>query len=535
MPRSGYVPVKGSHRDPVPGARAIGPADPDEHIDVTVVLRPRGGANGAAFEGGARRRMSRAELAEARGADSQDLAAVERFAAEHGLQVLSSHAGRRRVVLSGSVADFEHAFDVGLARFEHAAGGNYRGRTGEVHVPRELAGAVVAVLGLDDRPQAHPNSIVLEELEDPDAGATLAPRAASHTYTPPQLADAYDFPDGDGSGQCIAIIELGGGFRRRDLSAYFRQIGTPVPPVVAVSVDHGRNRPSVPQSADGEVMLDIEAAGGVAPGARIAVYFAPNTDRGFVDAITAAVHDDQNEPSVISISWGAAESGWTQQAIAAMDDAFAEAAALGVTVYCAAGDDGSSDRVPDGKAHVDFPASSPHVVGCGGTHLEASGTSISKEVVWSTHGATGGGVSDVFPVPDWQRDAHVPPSKNPPGSHHGRGVPDVAGDADPATGYVVRVDGRTLVIGGTSAVAPLWAGLTARLNATLGAPIGFVNPLLYGIGSGPFHDITQGSNGAYSAGPGWDPCTGWGSPDGAKLLHALQAEQPADVREAATT
>jgi kumamolisin len=271
-------------------------------------------------------------------------------------------------------------------------------------------------------------------------------------------------------------------------------------------------------------MLDIEVAGAIAPKAKIAVYFAPNTDKGFLDAITLAIHDKTNQPSVISISWGGPEDTWTTQSLSSYDQSFQAAAALGVTIFCAAGDAGSGDGETDGKAHVDFPASSPNVAGCGGTKLIAAGNAISSEQVWNegSSSATGGGVSDFFALPAYQNAAGIPPSANK-NHHKGRGVPDLAGDADPATGYVVRVDGQELVFGGTSAVAPLWAGLTALLNQKLGKRVGFLNPLTYGslASSGSFQDITSGNNGAYKAKAGWDACTGWGSPNGAKLLHAL--------------
>jgi kumamolisin len=190
------------------------------------------------------------------------------------------------------------------------------------------------------------------------------------------------------------------------------------------------------------------------------------------------------------------------------DQAFQAAATLGVTVCCAAGDNGSGDGESDGLAHVDFPASSPFALACGGTKLTASGTMITSEVVWNEgpESATGGGVSSVFSLPSYQSAAHVPPSANP-GGGMGRGVPDVAGDADPVTGYQVRVDGQAFVIGGTSAVAPLWAGLIALMNQQLGHPVGFLNPLLYGslAGRGLFHDITSGNNGAYTAQVGRRP------------------------------
>ena len=271
-------------------------------------------------------------------------------------------------------------------------------------------------------------------------------------------------------------------------------------------------------------MLDIEVAAAVAPKALIAVYFAPNTDKGFLDAVTMAIHDTTHKPSVISISWGSAENNWTEQAMTSFDQAFQTAAALGVTVCCAAGDNGSADGEKDGKAHVDFPASSPFALGCGGTKLTASGNTIADETVWneSADSATGGGVSDFFPLPQYQSTAGIPPSANP-GSHKGRGVPDVAGDADPATGYLVRVDGEEFVIGGTSAVAPLWAGLIALMNQKLSHPVGFLNPLIYQpvVGKGSFRDISSGNNGVYSAKQDWDACTGWGTPNGAKLLQAL--------------
>jgi kumamolisin len=224
---------------------------------------------------------------------------------------------------------------------------------------------------------------------------------------------------------------------------------------------------------------------------------------------------------VISISWGSAESTWTAQAMTAFDSAAQDAAALGVTICAASGDSGSSDGVNDGANHVDFPASSPHILGCGGTSLQSANGAIQSETVWNDGtqgGAGGGGFSTQFPLPAWQASAKiVPPSGG------GRGVPDVSGDADPETGYSVLVDGESMVIGGTSAVAPLWSGLIALLNEKLGKPLGFLQPTLYGLpqSDGVFHDITSGSNGAFSAGPGWDAASGLGTPSGENLLEAL--------------
>ena len=329
----------------------------------------------------------------------------------------------------------------------------------------------------------------------------------------------------------------GTGFSTKDLTAYFKKLKIKKPKVVAVGVDGGANVPNTDPNTDGEVMLDIEVAGSIAPGATIAVYFAPNTDRGFIDAVNAAIHDTVRKPSVVSISWGAPEDGWTAQARNAFNQVFQDAAVLGVTICASAGDDGSSDiRDPkqrDGKPHVDFPAASPFVLGCGGTKLLGSGSVISSEVVWNEGnrgGATGGGVSKFFALPAYQASAKVPKS---PAGKAGRGVPDIAGDADPFTGYQIITGGKAGVIGGTSAVSPLWAGLLALINQQLAKhgkkPAGFINPALYTTvaKAGALHDITQGNNDIdgnlkkYPAGTAWDACTGLGSPDGTKLMQAL--------------
>jgi kumamolisin len=523
-------PIRGSERAPLPGAREVGPADPNEIVDVTIRLRPRSGAkpivDPSEFSKPVQKRtiLSRKQFEQAHGADPQRIARVEAFAHDHKLKVKETSVARRTVILSGPVRAMDEAFGVQLKEYEHPAG-RYRGRTGPVQLPSDLHDIVEGVFGLDDRPQAKPHFRRRRGL----AGASAA--ASDVSYTPLQVAALYDFPTGvNGSGECIALIELGGGFNDTDLGNYWSQLklGT-TPTVSAVSVGDGSNNPTGdPDGPDGEVMLDIEVAGAIAPGMKIVAYFAENTDAGFLNAITTAVHDSTNNPSIISISWGGPESSWTQQAMTSMDEAFQAATAMGVTVCVAAGDDGSTDGVSDGLNHVDFPASSPNVLACGGTKLVGSNGTIASETVWnelaSNEGATGGGISDVFPLPSWQSGVGVPPSANP--NHNvGRGVPDVAGDADPTTGYVTLVDGQSGVTGGTSAVAPLWAGLIALINQSLGKPAGFINALLYQNQgkTADFNDITSGNNGAYSAGPGWDACTGWGSPIGAQVATALGA------------
>lgn len=520
------VAVRGSERAPLPGAEPLHPLPPTERLEATVQVRPKAPlasmqATGALADVPPMQRayLTREELEAHFGADPHDIGQVTDFAHAHGLVVVHTDPARRQVQLAGPAAAFEAAFGTTLQQYAYPEG-TYRGRTGPLLVPAALADIVEGVFGLDDRPQARPQFRVRPT---PGLGAIVA-QAVAQSFTPPQLAQLYQFPAGlDGTGQTIAIIELGGGFKPQDVKAYFAGLQLPAPTVKVVSVNGGRNQPTTANSADGEVLLDIEVAAAVAPKAHIVVYFAPNTSQGFLNAITMAVHDKTNRPSVVSISWGGPESTWTAQALDQFDQALQAAALLGVTVCCAAGDNGSADGVADGQPHADFPASSPYALACGGTRLTASGQSIGEEVVWNEgpDSATGGGFSAHFPVPDYQRALKLPAGTAP-----GRGLPDVAGNADPATGYEVRVDGQNLVIGGTSAVAPLWAGLLALLNQKLPKPVGLLNPLLYGslAGKGVCRDITQGTNGAFAAGPGWDACTGWGSPVGSKLLAALQGD-----------
>jgi kumamolisin len=511
-------PLPGSERPPARDAAATPAAlDPDSAIAVTLVLRRRAEVPDEALGSP----LPPAEFAARYGADPADLELVSSTLTALGAQVLEADAASRRVRVAGSVGLLSQVFGTSLqqAASTDPVGGRieHRHRSGGLSVPAALDGVVTAVLGLDDRPQACAQY------------RWAVPNAVTTAYTPIELGRIYNFPEGtDGGGQSIAILELGGGFAQSELDTYFTGLGITGPKVTAVGVDGATNEPGKdPNGADGEVLLDIEVAGALAPGASIVVYFAPNTDAGFVDALSQAAHADPT-PAAISISWGLNEDQWTEQAKAALDGALTDAAALGVTVTVAAGDDGSTDRASDGRVHVDFPAASPHALACGGTRLQAdprTGT-VSSETVWNNGaggGATGGGISSTYPLPSWQAAAGVPQ----PAGRAGRGVPDVAAVADPQTGYRILVDGRSMVIGGTSAVSPLWAALVARLVQATGRKLGLLQPALYAAaqaGRVPpgFRDITSGNNGAYPAGPGWDPCTGLGVPDGAKLLAVLR-------------
>jgi len=496
--------------------------------------------------------MSREEFAERFGASKADLDLVVSFARSKGLEVEETSTARRIVKVFGTVEQMNQAFGVDLGRYESTTE-TYRGREGAVNMPQDVAQVVEGVFGLDNRRMAR------------RAGTRVAPRAPKafapasgrigtvdtstelgggpslnvSALTPPQVASLYDYPVTPGAaGQTIGLVEFGGGFAQTDLNQFFSGLGGgfTAPTPVVVGMDGVTNNPGADINEDGEVTLDICVASSVAANAGVAVYFAPWTEQGWVDVITSAVHDATNNPSVLSISWGWPEFEgiegftWTQQAINAVNQTFQDAAALGVTVFAASGDSGSDCGQGDGAAHVLYPASDPFVSSCGGTRIsDVSGASFT-ETTWSqSFGTTGGGISDFFSLPTYQIGAGIPLSAND--GHQGRGIPDIAGNADPASGYNLVVDGSSFPgVGGTSATAPLYAALVALCNARLGRTVGFLNPLLYALNNtGVIRDIADNASNAtggapgYTAGPGWDAATGLGVVDGQGLLAALTA------------
>jgi kumamolisin len=339
-----------------------------------------------------------------------------------------------------------------------------------------------------------------------------AAKAADSTWTVPALCAAYDWPANQAGGSVIAIVELGGGWVQSDVDAFFKSVNQPSPKITDVSVDGTKNSPNQnvgsPDDPDFEVALDIQVAG--------AAYYAasgkPATIRVYwsQDIPSAVQKATADGCDVCSISWGSDEANWGKAAAEQMEAVAAAATAAGMIVFGAAGDNDSGDGGPT-PANVDVPSSCPHVVGCGGTNKTAK-----KETVWNdnpgqTNGeGTGGGYSTIFPVQAFQVGAPAPPAKKHAGK--GRMVPDVSADADPNTGYNIVVHGSSTVVGGTSAVAPLYAGLFA----SFGTKLGFVTPKLW-QNQGAFNDITVGSNGYYKAAKGPDPCTGIGSPIGTKI------------------
>lgn len=552
--------IPGSRRPAIPEAKLLGRSNPAQRITLSIYARQNPHPPSATVRSldalstdlpGKRRYLNKEEFNSVYGADPADLEKISDWAKANKLEVLDSSVAMRRVQVQGTIQDIEHAFSTELNEYEHPHDGQYRGREGELHVPSDLLGIVDGVFGLDTRRVGRPRrrrSIRTVPL----ASLKAAPASAfPGAFFPPQVAQLYSYPANlDGSKQNIAIFAFNGtpdpdphgGYSLSALKNYFENVlGGKTPFIKDVVVqgpgnDPGPDSPASEQQGDstGEVMLDMCVVGSVAPGANIFMYFTEFTSKGWVDALHEAMADDNNI-DIVSISYGNPEDdprgAWSKMGVRVVNQAFQAAIAKGITICCASGDDGSSDQERRG-AHVDFPASSPYVLGVGGTKLVATSgapPTIAEETVWNElmqdAGAGGGGVSSVFSKPSYQNGVKVPPSANPP-HKIGRGVPDVAAVADPETGVVVvHVDGKNLEqIGGTSASAPLWAALVARLNQGLGANCGFLNPVLYArFANGVLRDITVGDNGAYSAGPGWDACTGLGTPDGQRLLHALSS------------
>src|SRR6266852_1156762 len=471
----GYRALANSERPPAPGVVRMGPMDPKETLSVSIRVRRRLDGPSlpnlntlAATSLAQRGYLSREDFAASYGAAQADLDQVVAFAQSQGLTVVETNAARRVVVVSGTVEQINHAFAVDLGQYQSRAG-TYRGYEGTVQVPTSLGDIVERVYGLDNRRLARPLS------------RAAAAGQATTPLTPPEVANLYGFPAGPATGQTIGILEFGGGYQMTDVQNYFNNVvHLPIPNVTFAGVDGATNSPG--GSADIEVILDIAVAGSV-------------------DAITTAIHDTTNKPSVLSISWAGEESGWGS-AINSMSDAInTDASVLGVTILVSSGDSGSEQ-----PADVLYPASDPGVTGCGGTTIENVSGSSFTQVAWS---GSGGGISNIFPLPYWQTWAAIPPSVNPTG-HIGRGVPDIAGNADPTSGYMLILNGAsTGPWGGTSAVAPLYAGLVALLNATLSEPLGYLNYNLYAF-AGPYvyDDVTSGSNGGYNSFLGLEAATG---------------------------
>lgn len=517
-----HVLLPGSSLPPVTGATPAPGLVKDKVIEVSVWIRRQKSApplpdldeTGEMPLAKRAPAIDRAEFTRKWGADQADVDEVLTYVKPFGITPvegkgdLPNTLARRLVALVGKLADFERAFGVTIALYVLPGFRPFIVRTGAVRIPDKLKGIVLGVFGLDERP----------------IGVDVLPSAAPASIstplpTPPQIGELYGFPRVRSTkGQCIALMHFGGGYLQTDIDDYFQNVVKLKPPhVIAVPVAGGANSPG--SDYDKEVTLDIQVAGSIAEEVTLANYFAPHTERGWIEAIATAVHDATRNPNIMSISWGAAELGssnsltWTRNGMAAMRDRFRDAAHLGMTVFAAAGNHGSQCRVEDRRAHVVYPAADPRVIGCSGTEIADFARAPDKEPAWKRGG---GGISDVSAVPAYQPAADLPASLNDLGKR--LGAPDVAGYAAP--GYEFIVGGSRTTLPGTSLVAPLYAGLIARLNVINGTPLGYILPIMYKFHGLFFRDIDdpvsngtsnsyQGTAGYYGH-DGWDARTGLG-------------------------
>ena len=510
------------------GAHRVSMARSRAKLTLTIQLRARTETPNALEQvvdeivAGKRAPLDRKEFAAQFGARPEHVAALRQFAKANGFRVTHVSVARRVVQLSGTRGRLAAAFGVNAVRYD-VGDTSWQSLIGAIYLPKEIAPCIRAVFGFNERP----------DLQRTGAGAMSAKVTKGKvSYTAPEVGDLYEFPKHlEGHGQSIAVVALGGGYLRSDMREYFRALHLPQPDIRWKSVHGARNAPNGETAMfDGEVTGDIQTVGAIAPRAKIVVYFAPNTHRGFFEAISEAVHDPRARNSVVSISWGQAEVHWRRRTVSALNRVLLEAAALGVTVCCSSGDFGAFADQHDRTPHVNFPGSSPYALACGGTTLIGTSDRIHSERVWNNHtGASGGGVSSIFELPVWQRNSRVPRTSK---GFVGRGVPDVGANADPLTGYRVYLRGKWGVGAGTSAASPLWAGLVARVNQELGEPVGLLAPLMYDqlaelIESRAMVLITKGSNGLYRARKGWNACTGLGTPRGHRLTHEIARSRSA--------
>ncbi|WP_223632979.1 protease pro-enzyme activation domain-containing protein [Corallococcus sp. EGB] len=500
-----------------------------------------------------RRPLTHEEFEAKYGTPPKHLAAVRRFAKSHRLTITSERRDRGCVTLQGAAAAMCKAFGVDLRRFTQGRT-SYLSHTKPVTLPRALRGVVEWVLGLDTRPLVTHNAASLPIPRE------AAKQVGLRSYTAPQVASLYRYPQNQGEGQCVGVIELAGGYRPSDLEASLKSAGVKrTAPVVNV----GPNKVGILHTAsDAEVTMDVELVAAVCPAARVVVYNAGSKDyslRDYHRVLAEALSDRENRPSVLTTSWSFYEGSLIQQGEEGVfERLFVEAALLGITVCAASGDLGSQVPVnavsPTGAitlAATSYPAASALVLGCGGTTLEAVGDVLHHERVWNrlgeamsmgllgrmstAAGASSGGVSTMNALPLYQQGMGVPDlvrSSWKNGAFDvsrstGRGVPDVAANADLHTGYQIVFKGQQGVAAGTSAAAPMWAALIVRLNEALGERVGFLNPRLYTLvteGEAVVRRITQGGNGAYFASEEtlWNACTGLGTPDGEALLAGLR-------------
>lgn len=447
------------------------------------------------------------QFADRFGAPDASIAKVTGYLRSQGLTVGAVSANHLTVQARGTVAQVQKAFGTTLATYRDAATArDFYANTAAPVLPAGIAGAVSDVSGLSDfAVYRHYSTRKAVPQATSHAVTGLTPTKARSAYNvAPAIAAGYT-----GSGVTVGLLEFSA-FKQSNVTAYDKYFAlTPSTPTVRSA---GGGTTDV--SGEDEVELDIEVVQALAPKAAVKVYEAPNSDAGEIAVYAALVSDDV---PVVSISWGTNEAGETPSNRVALDTDFQEAAAQGQSVYAASGDSGSDDA-GDGGTSVDFPAADPYVTGTGGTTLTlTSAGAWSKETAWS---GSGGGISSYFATPSFQSAVN---------SGSFRTVPDVAADADPSSGWAIYTQGAWYEFGGTSAAAPNWAAFTAIYDSEAAAKskpaLGWANSAIYNLASSSaygtaFHDVRTGSNGAYSAGTGYDRVTGWGSYNGAGFLAA---------------
>lgn len=458
-----------THPAPV-GSTAVRPTSGQRWLELTVgVKRTRPLPDLSALDDrlpADRTYMTREQMADQHGSDPQAVEAIEAFAKAHNLVVTRNEPASARMGLAGTVDDVNAAFGVTLYDYTHPKLGHFHARTGPVHLPADVADAVTGVFGLNN------HRILRRTFRPARSAATAMSAPARSWFVPTELASIYNFPQADAGEICIGLLEFGGGVETPDVTDYFAKIKQSAPSIEVIATDGVSVDPNADPDSTGEVMLDIDVAGALGGGAKIVTYFSTFDEKGLIDCLSTVINDSTNDPSVISISWGWDENEnfnnqgvtWSAAAITHCNASLLALAHLGITVCVSTGDDGSEAQMQDGRAHVNFPASSPYVLAVGGTTLhvrkDAKGAAKITEVVWNDGpgSGTGGGVSDITPVPAWQA-GKVLPSINS-GHFAGRAIPDVAANADPSTGYLIMSGGKLQIVGGTSASAPLWASLS---------------------------------------------------------------------------
>jgi kumamolisin len=543
---SNYVAIKGSIHSHPKDHQKLGPTANADQLTVTLLLRRKARASKQPeIVAASAPRPTHDQFVEARGADQAEIDKVAAFAKSAGLQVLECDAARRSVVVRGSVAAVNKAFAVKLNDYQYERG-KYRSHDGAVYLPSGVARYVQAVVGLTNRPvrAVHFSTARRRSPADP---------ANTKPLTPQQVATLYGFPPGDGSGQTIGLYEMAtqgpAGYAPSDIAGTMSALGgLPMPNLVDVSVDGVNNS----GQSDGETGLDITVAAAIAPKATIAVYFTGGETQNIIHALQAMIHpaSGQPTPTVISISygWGPDDPGadsFSDSEFAQISSLFEDAVTNQITVLVSSGDSGARIEDPH-QAQTSYPASDPWVTACGGTTIGNISGSSFDEYVWNDTGAggpgaTGGGISARFPIPAYQAAVTLP--KRVGTGTTGRGIPDIAGNASENSGYPQVINGSEQPVGGTSAVAPLYAGLIARINANLGHSVGFLNPTLYQPPASTFSDIvgapgpannSLGQVTGYPAGPGWDACTGFGSVHGQALQNGLTAATKVAAHAAST-